>query len=213
MKELIKKDLLTIWAYWKYMLVIYVMIIGSAGYLGGTSGTLLAVLGSLVFSCVHNVIAVEENSRWNVLQCTFPTGRLRTVSAKYLLLFVCAGSMTLLLVLAFAVASLIRTGHIEWALLALPLLTLSTTLLCGAVQLPVIFALGVSHSNLLYVIMLMVITIGSTVLSNQLPFAGSVDSSVLSAPAVLTVLSAVALLLIAVSYVLSCFFYRRRELA
>ena len=156
-----------------------------------------------------NLLGYDERSRWLTCCDTLPCTRAQFVSAKYLIGLL--GQLAVLLLTGIAQSiKMSRSGGFAPQELAFLLLTLlAVALLSTATTLPFIFRLGVEKGRAAYFVMVGIVC-GAGALATRLSGeAALAPARTKFLPAALT---AAAICLYALSWMLSVRFYQKREL-
>jgi len=156
-----------------------------------------------------NLLAYDEQGKWEVYSGTLPYTKAQLVSVKYLM-----GLLTqLAVVAATAVVQLIsmhRSGTFsleEYLALLFTLVMLSC--LSNAISLPFMFRLGVEKGRLAYLVMIGVVCAGGMLSGDVMTTALEKNLSPLT---VMGAAAGVSVLLFALSWVVSIKLYQKREI-
>ena len=103
-----------------------------------------------------NLLAYDEQSKWNIYAQTMPFTRRQQVTVKYLDTLICAAAMWLVFTIVFAVMAVVRHGSLADVLVLSAVLP-AMGLLPAAVLLPVVFRYGVTKGRIVYFIVIIVI--------------------------------------------------------
>ncbi len=154
------------------------------------------------------LISYDEREKWDKYAGTLPFTRAQLVSSKYLI-GLCGNIIVLALV---AIAQAFRMAHsgafVLGEYLAVMVVLLSVSLIAPAMLLPLVFKFGAEKGRIFYYIVVGAACAGSASLVNiDAGFAARLNDVLLC-----TVIFTAAVLLYAVSWLLSIRFYRKREL-
>lgn len=166
------------------------------------------------------LLAYDEQSKWVQYSATFPYKRSRIVGSTYLIGLILIGS-TLILTTIASVIFQMRTGSIDFTLFSV---TLSTTLLLGvlmpSIALPFMFKYGVQKGRTAYFIVLGIIFGSFTLvpllfreMAIPIPFLPMLNNLLSLTQYILLPLTLIiAVLICAVSYLISVKVYEKKEL-
>ncbi|MBR5095029.1 MAG: ABC-2 transporter permease [Oscillospiraceae bacterium] len=201
---LLRKDLIMIWAYCR-MFLLMVAIFLAVSCFSQEENSFFTIYPMIIGMIIPvSLISIDERSKWNVACDAMPVSRAKFVSSKYLLTLLSVLTVGALSMLAQAVR-MSRTGS-PASLWDLPGLLLPIGLMGPGLLLPVIFWLGVEKGRIFYFALVGLVCVACVTLGNvDLAAAGSGEL-----PGGLIVLASVVLF--ALSWALSVFLYRRREL-
>lgn len=159
-----------------------------------------------------NLLAYDEQSRWNIFAQTMPCTRRQQVSEKYLVSLICAAAMWLVFAVVFAVSAILGYTSLENALIAISVMP-ALGLLPAAILLPVVFRYGVTKGRVVYILVIVAVAGGGGALGavfggEFVPPALPSLPGWLAAPLPLIVAAA----LFAASWQLATRLYEKREL-
>ena len=201
MKGLFLKDLYMIKAYFRTLIAIAVVFIISS-FWGG--GNMFLIIYPMIVAAMlpMSILSYDEKSRWDVYCGTLPCSKSAVVSVKYLS---CLVYVAVMFALSLLVQSLriTRAGGDMSELAVIMAMLLSIGLVGPSLMLPVIFRLGTEKGRMAYYVVIGALCALSFLLPEKLPAA--LANSVALLP-----LAAAALF--AASWLLSVYFYRKREL-
>ncbi len=201
MKGLFLKDLYMIKAYFRTLIAIAVVFIISS-FWGG--GNMFLIIYPMIVAAMlpMSILSYDEKSRWDVYCGTLPCSKSAVVSVKYLS---CLVYVAVMFALSLLVQSLriTRAGGDMSELAVIMAMLLSIGLVGPSLMLPVIFRLGTEKGRMAYYVVIGALCALSFLLPEKLPAA--LANSVALLP-----LAAAALF--AASWLLSIYFYRKREL-
>ena len=201
MKGLFLKDLYMIKAYFRTLIAIAVVFIISS-FWGG--GNMFLIIYPMIVAAMlpMSILSYDEKSRWDVYCGTLPCSKSAVVSVKYLS---CLVYVAVMFALSLLVQSLriTRAGGDMSELAVIMAMLLSIGLVGPSLMLPVVFRLGTEKGRMAYYVVIGALCALSFLLPEKLPAA--LANSVALLP-----LAAAALF--AASWLLSIFFYRKREL-
>lgn len=208
MKGLMLKEFYMAWKYCRLHLVITVLFLGLA-MLGDAENIMFLVYPSALASLIPvTLMSYDAQSKWDVYFETLPTSRAQYVSAKYLIGLI-LGELVLALTAVTQLLAIRLNGEIGLNQL-LPLLwgLQAITLVLPTLYLPPIFKLGVEKGRIWSLVMIAVTFGGGAGLT-----VGVKDWGSFSLPGNLSVwLLLGAIVLYALSWLLSIRLYRTREL-
>lgn len=155
------------------------------------------------------ILGYDEKCHWDVYGQVFPYSKKQLVSVKYLLGLILVCAMWLLLVAIQFFGSMVNQtgGQGDWW--SFLLVVLSTGLLASGLMLPIIFKFGTEKGRLAFMVVIVLICVGSTgamSLSSDISFRLSVSTSVFSLAAL-----AVSSIIFFLSWVVSVKIYERKE--
>lgn len=208
MKGLMLKEFYMAWKYCRLLLVITLVFLGIAMLPSSENLFLLVYPSALACFTPVTLLSYDTQSKWDVYFDTLPTSRAQYVSAKYLTGLI-LGELVLALTAVTQLLAIRLNGEMGLRQL-LPLLCglQVITLVPPALCLPLIFKLGVEKGRVWFLVMIAVTFGGSSVLA-----LGVEDGGSFSLPGNLTAwLLLGAVLLYALSWLLSIRLYRTREL-
>lgn len=199
MKGLLLKDWYMLWHYCKSFLLMVVVFAFS--YLYFPENTFLFVYPMLLASILSmSLLSYEERCGWSGYCRTLPLSPWLIVGEKYVFTCLCTGAMLALLIpIQYSVLSRgsVFPRETFWG-------SIATLALLGLVEpgvlLPLLFRFGTEKGRLAYYLVIGAGCAASFVMREQLPS--------LSHPALLLLM---AVLVMAVSFFLSVWFYRKRK--
>ena len=156
-----------------------------------------------------NLLAYDEQGKWDVYSGTLPYTKAQLVSVKYLMSLLTQGAVLLLAAVLQAVA-MSRSGSFlleEYLALLASLVMLSC--LSTSLSLPFMFRFGVEKGRLAYFVMVGAVCAGGMISGDVIAAALSKNTSPLT---VMGVAAAVSVLLFALSWALSIKLYQKREI-
>lgn len=180
----------------------------SVSFLGGFLAVLVTMLP---FNC----FAYDHTAKWDVYAFTLPVSRNGIVAARYLTVLILTAAGALLALLAGAVAALFGRMDDWQTYLVTCLVVLALGLLINAVMLPLLYKFGAERARIIfYGVLAGVIAVGILVvrLLGGAAFLDSLDlnSSTFCTAATIAAIGGGAVLL-ALSFLLSRYFYGKRE--
>lgn len=208
MSGLLLKEFYMAWKYCRLHLVITVLFLGLAMFSSSDNLFLLVYPCALASFIPVTLQSYDTQSRWNVYFETLPTSRAQYVSAKYLIGLILGEFLLALTGLSQLLAMKLSGEGSLYQLLSLlsslQFLAIAPPALC----LPLIFNWGVEKGRILFLVMIGIVFGGSAALA-----LGVEDWGSFSLPGNLSVwLLLGAVVLYALSWVLSIRLYRTREL-
>ena len=204
MKGLIRKDFYLLWRYcWLMPLLLLAFIVFSVFSSGGQSPFFIyypCILSSVI---PVNLLAYDDAEHWLTYCDTLPVTRRQYVSGKYIMSLLCDGTVFLLSAIA-AVIRLCRNGAFCPADLTDQLAVLATiSLLSSALVMPPIFKFGAQKGRIVFIGVIGIFCGLAAILDTP-------DLSGLSLP--IGLLPILAMVIFAVSWLLSIRFYEKREI-
>ena len=208
MKGLLKKDLLMIVKYCRFlvlMCLVFAVMSGFSTEEDGSGNFFFLVYPVLLGSIMPiTLMSYDERSHWDLYCSTLPLSRKTVVNERYLLGFLCFLVFLALTMLSQAVVLLPQGRGGELGDLVGMLCLIG--LLPPAVMLPICFRWGVEKARILYYGLSGVMVAGGLIVGQELMLAGAMRMG--SATWLIPLL---ALLLFAASWVLSVKLYQKRE--
>jgi hypothetical protein len=208
MKGLLLKDLYMMVKYCRAYLLIAVVF--SAVAFVDSSNLFLVFYPCILCGMIPvNLLAYDERSRWLQYSETMPYTRGQIVSGKYL---IGLGAQAAMLIVT-GITQAIRMSRDdvfqlkEYLILMILLLVIS--LLASSISLPFMFKLGVEKGRMAYYIMIGVVCAASVLSANLLTSEFPIQ---LQNNWVLPIVCLVGIGIYALSWYLSIFFYKKREL-
>lgn len=208
MSGLLLKELYMARKYCRLHLVITVLFLGMAMLPSAENLFLLFYPSAMASFIPVTLLSYDTQSKWDVYFDTLPTSRAQYVSAKYLIGLI-LGELVLALTAVTQLLAIRLNGEIGLNQL-LPLLwgLQAITLVLPTLCLPLIFKWGVEKGRIVFLVMIGVVCGGSAVLALNVK-----DGGIFSLPGNLSVwLLLGAIVLYALSWLLSIRLYRTREL-
>ncbi len=208
MKGLLLKDLYMMVKYCRAYLLIAVVF--SAVAFVDSSNLFLVFYPCILCGMIPvNLLAYDERSRWLQYSETMPYTRGQIVSGKYLIGLGAQAAMLIVTGITQAVKmNMDNVFHLkEYLILMMLLLVIS--LLASSISLPFMFKLGVEKGRMAYYIMIGVVCAASVLSSNLLTSEFPIQ---LQNNWVLPIVCLVGIGIYALSWYLSIFFYKKREL-
>lgn len=210
MSGLLLKDLLVLRKGAKsYLLFLALYAALSLYWSNGLFSTLLVVI---VMMLPMNCFAWDNYTKWDTYAGALPVSARTVVASRYLLVLLVSAA-ALLLMAALSAVSFLITGHMDWETFLFSCTSsLAGALLVNAVTLPLMYKYGPERARILMMVCLIVVFAGVYLLDSWaehhgLPMLPSAAGQALSAA--LTLLIPLAAL--AVSFLLSCRIYQRKE--
>lgn len=204
MKGLIRKDFYLLWRYcWLMPLLLLAFIVFSVFSSGGQSPFFIyypCILSSVI---PVNLLAYDDAEHWLTYCDTLPVTRRQYVCGKYIMSLICGGTIFLLSAVA-AVIRFCRNGAFCPADLTDQLAVLATiSLLSSALVMPPIFKFGAQKGRIVFIGVIGIFCGLAAILDTP-------DLSGLSLP--IGLLPILAMVIFAVSWLLSIRFYEKREI-
>ena len=202
---LLRKDLYMTAAYCRSFLLILLVFLGVGAVNGENSFFVIypMIIGMML---PVSLISYDERFKWHTACDALPVSRAQAVSAKYILTLLLVGLVFVLTMLVQGIR-LYRLGTPE-RIWELPGLLLPIGLVGPALLMPVIFRLGVEKGRLFYYLLVGVVCAAAVIFSRG---EGSVNPTArLELGGALPVIGSLAIF--ALSWLLSVFLYKRREL-
>ena len=201
---LLRKDLYMTAAYCRSFLLILAVFLG-VGFVNEESSFFVLYPMIIGMMLPVSILSYDERFKWPTACDAMPCTRAQVVSSKYVL--------TLLMVLLVFVLTMLIQGIRLFRLGAperlwhLPALLLPVGLVGPALLLPVIFRLGVEKGRLFYYLLVGLVCAAAVIFSYGAPQSLSAQVRV---PDLALIVGSLALF--GLSWLLSVFLYRRREL-
>lgn len=202
---LLRKDLYMTAAYCRSFLLILLVFLG-VGTVNGENSFFVIYPMIIGMMLPVSLISYDERFKWHTACDALPVSRAQAVSAKYILTLLLVGLVFVLTMLVQGIR-LYRLGTPE-RIWELPGLLLPIGLVGPALLMPVIFRLGVEKGRLFYYLLVGVVCAAAVIFSRG---EGPVDPTArLELGGALPVIGSLAIF--ALSWLLSVFLYKRREL-
>lgn len=213
MYQLIKKDLLV---QKKTIILSLILIIFYAFYFGdmGPAGLALSAF-TVTYMLTLGAFCIDEKNNSDKLLISLPIKRSSIVLSKYLLVLVITAYVILL---NFFITTVVKLFNLS--LNPLPLTTegvlssFAVPVLYCSIALPIVFRFGYLKSRMINLIVFFSLIAGLTPLINKIAEGNVSQGKFLlsnSTPQAALIILLPTLLLFALSYILSLFFYNRRE--
>lgn len=204
MKGLIRKDFYLLWNYCRLIpLFLLAFIIFSAFSSDGQSPFFIYYPCILSSTLPVNLLAYDDAEHWLTYCDTLPVTRRQYVCGKYIMSLICGGTIFLLSAIA-AVIRLCRNGAFCPADLTDQLAVLSTiSLLSSALTMPPLFKFGAQKGRIVFIGVVGIFCGLAAILDTP-------DLSGVSLP--IALLPILAMVIFAVSWLLSIRFYEKREI-
>lgn len=204
MKGLIRKDFYLLWRYcWLMPLLLLAFIVFSVFSSGGQSPFFIyypCILSSVI---PVNLLAYDDAEHWLTYCDTLPVTRRQYVCGKYIMSLICGGTIFLLSAVA-AVIRFCRNGAFCPADLTDQLAVLATiSLLSSALVMPPIFKFGAQKGRIVFIGVIGIFCGLAAILDTP-------DLSGVTLP--IALLPILAMVIFAVSWLLSIRFYEKREI-
>lgn len=213
MYQLIKKDLLV---QKKAFILSLVLIIFYAFYFGdmGPAGLALSAF-TVTYMLTLGAFCIDEKNNSDKLLISLPIKRSSIVLSKYLFVLVIT---TYVILLNFFITTFVNLLHLSLNPFSLTtagvLSSFAVPVLYSSIALPIIFRFGYLKSRMINFIVFFSLIAGFTPLINKISEENiALRNSLLSnsTPEVILTILLPTLLLFALSYILSLFFYNKRE--
>lgn len=209
MSGLLLKDLLVLRKGAKaYLLFLALYAVLSLTWSNNLFSTLLVVI---VMMLPINCFSWDNYTKWDTYAMALPVRRRTVVASRYLLvLLIAAAAMVLMAALTFV--SFLISGVMDWDQFLLSYISsMAGALLLNALTLPLLYKYGPERARILMMMGLVVIFAGVYLLEavatdGGLPVFPAVNQAVVLAIVLLALLAAFA-----VSYLISCRIYERKE--
>lgn len=200
MKGLLLKDWYLTLKYGRVLLIL-TLVYGITGVFVEGFG-MFAVLPALLIALLPNTIySYDEREKWTTYAQVFPISRAQYVTGKYLLGVIAFAVYMVLLTVLHLIAGTQGLAELLTMLVCM-------SLLAAAIMVPLMFWLGVEKGRIAYFIQVGVIVAVSLTLTNG--GKGIAAIALLPVPEWAIVLSSIVIY--ALSWRLSIFLYKRREL-
>ncbi|HHV50943.1 MAG TPA: ABC-2 transporter permease [Candidatus Avimonas sp.] len=162
MKGLILKDIYTLIKQTRIILLLVIFFSITPGY----SGASFAVVYGAMLPIT--ALAYDERCKWNTLAAMMPYSARDMVLSKYLLGYITVGSATLLTVTAQTFIALFRNSDSAANdILSILFVALTGTVVL-AVNLPIVFKMGVEKGRYIFMFLIAVFTIAVTAFGSRL---------------------------------------------
>lgn len=212
MKGLLLKDLLVLRRYGRTLLLLAAFYAVFA-FMEDTGAAMSGMIAAVLAMTVITSISYDEQARWDRYACSLPVKRRQIVGAKYLLglIFDLAGCVLSLLIGLVAMAVGRQVG---WELATSLIGAFSGVLLLLSLMLPLIYRFGVEKSRIIFFVFL---AITMTVVSAGAFLVRKSHMDELTAGlawvrTIFGIFPAIAALIYALSYRVSCRIYGKKEL-
>ena len=175
-------------------------------------GSFLAVLITMLpFNC----FSYDNSAKWDVYALTLPVSRNGIVVARYLTVLVLTAAGAALALLAGAAAALFGRMEDWQTYLVTCIVVLAIGILINAVMLPLLYKFGAERARIIFYGVLAGVVAVGILAARLLGGAAFLDSPDLGSSALLTAVPLAAIgggaVLLALSFLLSRYFYGRRE--
>jgi len=207
MKGLILKDAYLIGKLCKAFILLDIVFIAVAFF---GSGNMFYIFYPCIISGMipMTLISYDEREKWDKYAGTLPYTRTQLVSSKYLI-----GLFSSIVVLVFIEATQAykmskESGFVLKEYLTVIIMLLSVSLIAPAILYPLVFKFGAEKGRIFYYIVIGVTCAGSTALVNVEPHFVIKFNNFM----VVAIIFISSVLLYAVSWILSVYFYKGREL-
>ena len=213
MKGLLKKELYMAWRYCKMFLVIIAVFIGMAFAANNEEVNFFWIIYPflLVGMIPMTTMAYDERQSWPAYSATLPCSRGQTVSAKYLSGLLYVLGVVVLYMAVYAVRAFINAGSLYGFgsfVIGVGAMCLTAGLAGATLCLPFCFALGVEKGRIAYYITIFLVCAGGPQLLMKQRSMVSPVPFLSKAPIAFLAVAALYVL----SWQLSVFFYKKREL-
>ena len=201
MGGLLLKDLYQIIRYCKVFLLIAVLFTALA-VTNRENIFFVLFLGIIGGMLPMNLLAYDENDKWDIYANTLPYSRAQMVSVKYLIGLILSASLII-----FASIFMWAMTDIRGIIFDVMLLLLTLNLLVTALVLPLTFKFGVAKGRILYYVLLGVgcaVSVAVNKITQSMYIAFSVDLSLVN-----IVIAVIAFYIL--SWLLSVRFYNKRQ--
>lgn len=207
MKGLLLKDAYLIGKLCKAFILLDIVLIAAALF---RSRNMFYIFYPCIISGMipMTLISYDEREKWDKYAGTLPYTRTQLVSSKYLI-----GLFISIVVLAFIAATQAyrmskESGFVLKEYLTVIIMLLSVSLIAPAILYPLVFKFGAEKGRIFYFIVIGAACAGSTALINIEPHSITKFNNL----TVVAIIFTVSVLLYAVSWILSVYFYKGREL-
>lgn len=209
MSGLLLKDLLVLRKGAKsYLIFLALYAVLSLTWSSNLFSTLLVVI---VMMLPMNCFSWDNYTKWDTYAGTLPLRRRTVVASRYLLVLLIAAA-AMVLMAALALVSGLISGVMDWDQFLLSYVSsMAGALLLNALTLPLLYKYGPERARILMTVCLVAIFAGIYLLEfaaedGGLPALPAVSQTVVLALVLLALLAAFA-----VSYLISCHIYERKE--
>jgi ABC-2 type transport system permease protein len=162
MKGLLLKDFYTLIKQMKIFLIIIIVWT----FLPGFSASSYAVVYAAMLPVT--ALAYDERSKWNTLAAMMPYTVKNLVLSKYILGYIFVGATSLLSIIVQVVTSVFKKSSLQPEIFISFLLMASIALIVQAINLPVMFRLGVEKGRYVFFILIAVFVVGGMAVGNKL---------------------------------------------
>lgn len=212
MKGLITKELLVLFRTNRIQLIIILMFVILGVFLKNPVYIMFVPL--LLPMITKQVLAIDENSKWDRYSTCFPVDRKKIVASKYLVIIISAVISVILVAISFTLMNFIKTDVLDNSDIDLKLylgMAVAESFILPSLSYPFDFKFGTVKGRLAYYI---VIAIGVTSLSaSMINKESSALISKLDAPSTIALICIVASAAIfIVSWIISSKAYESREI-
>lgn len=212
MSGLILKDLLNLKSYSK-IIVLFVVIFGAVSFYSGSNANFFANFFLMFFLMLTiTTFSYDSSSKWELYAMSFPVGRKRIVLSKYVLALI----LTLAGFLVSALLTLLTClGQGSWEGLAAQglsaLLVASGGLITLSVVMPLVFRFGAEKSRFLMMLIFIIPWIGLSVFSQLQIDPMTIDMEQMFWW-IMTLAPVAAVVMLIISYLISCAIYERKDI-
>lgn len=208
MKGLLKKDLLMIVKYCRFLVLMCLVfaVMSSFSTEEDGSGNFFFLVYPVLLGSIMPItlMSYDERSHWDLYCSTLPLSRKTVVNERYLLGLLCFLVFLAVTMLSQAVVLLPRGRGAELGDLVGVLCLIG--LLPPSIMLPICFRSGVEKARILYYVLIGVMVAGGLIFSQELMLTGAMQLG-----GAAWFIPLLALLLFAASWVLSVKLYQKRE--
>ena len=204
MKGLLVKDFYLICKYCRAFILIIAVFV-AVSFVG--DGNMFFTFYPCIISGLlpMTLIAYDERDKWDMYAGGLPYTKTQLVSGKYVI----GLSMSILVLAVIAIAEAFRMYNTQAfvlsAYLFLLLTLFSISLLAPALMLPFVFKFGAEKGRIIYYVIIALACVGSTVFVRTDVASNAGFSSIYA-------VCAASILLYAVSWILSVYLYKKREI-
>ncbi len=162
MKGLLLKDFYTL----TKQIKIFILILAFLAIFSGYSASSFAIVYATMLPIT--ALAYDERSKWNTLAAMMPYSAKSIVMSKYILGYLSAFCATALSVAAQIAMSLIKKVPVDFPSMISLLAIICVATVLQAVNLPVMFKLGVEKGRLVFFVMVAAIAMMGTMFGDRL---------------------------------------------
>lgn len=205
MKGLLLKDLYMVTRYNRSFAFVILVFLVTAVF--STSVSFFIMYPVVFMSMIPlTLLSYDESFKWHIYGLTMPISRKTMVNEKYIIALICMAVSILLSTISLYAKY--RIGNMEWdALIPTIELLFISALILPTIEFPLLFKFGPQKARIIYVALIGLATGGSVVM-----FGDTTNSTLFGINASFILCTFAAIVLFAVSWILSINFFEKREL-